>query len=136
MRLVAFTIALAAALGGTQTFAVPIGTKVENFTLKDYHGQPHSLKEAGDGKIVVLAFLGTECPLAKLYAPKLAELAEKYAAKGVVFLGHRARTICERDLAAETVIGKRRFGITTIRATNHATKGIITLAGYDVLRII
>jgi len=87
MRFVAITLALAAAFGSSQTFAAPIGTKVENFTLKDYHGQPHSLKEAGDGKIVVLTFLGTECPLAKLYAPKLAELAEKYAAQGVVFLG-------------------------------------------------
>ena len=65
----------------------PLGKKVENFTLNDYHGQPHSLDQVGKDKIVVLAFLGTECPLAKLYAPRLAELAKEYEPKGVVFLG-------------------------------------------------
>ena len=35
----------------------------------------------------MLAFLGTECPLAKLYGPRLAELQKKYADKGVQFLG-------------------------------------------------
>src|SRR5262249_14434814 len=29
----------------------------------------------------------TECPLAKLYAPRLVELAKQYGPKGVVFLG-------------------------------------------------
>ena len=57
------------------------------FTLKDYHGQPYSLDQAGKDKIVVLAFLGTECPLCKTYAPRLVELAKKYEPQGVVFLG-------------------------------------------------
>ncbi len=65
----------------------PIGTKVENFTLNDCHGQPYSLDQVGKDKVVVLAFLGTECPLCKIYAPRLAELANKYGPQGVVFLG-------------------------------------------------
>ena len=40
-----------------------------------------------DKKAVVLVFLGTECPLATLYAPRLAELAREYAERGVVVLG-------------------------------------------------
>ena len=32
-----------------------------------------------------LVFFGTECPLAKLYAPRLAELAAKYEPRGVGF---------------------------------------------------
>ena len=35
----------------------------------------------------MLAFLGTECPLASLYAPRLAELARAYEKKGVAFFG-------------------------------------------------
>ncbi len=38
-------------------------------------------------KAVVLAFLGTDCPVGNLYAPRLAELSKAYQDKGVVFLG-------------------------------------------------
>ena len=40
-----------------------------------------------DAKLVVVAFLGVECPLSKLYGPRLAELAKQYESKGVAFLG-------------------------------------------------
>ena len=38
-------------------------------------------------KLVVVAFMRTECPLAGLYAPRLAELARTYEKKGVAFFG-------------------------------------------------
>ena len=34
-----------------------------------------------------MLFLGTECPLAKLYGPRIAELSKSLAAKGVAFVG-------------------------------------------------
>ncbi len=37
--------------------------------------------------MLVVAFLGVECPLSKLYGPRLAELATEYQSKGVAFLG-------------------------------------------------
>lgn len=84
-------VLLAAVLGCAQVAhaapAATIGTKIENFTLKDYRGQSVSLDQAAPGQVVVLAFLGTECPLAKLYAPRLAQLAAKYGPQKVVFLG-------------------------------------------------
>ncbi len=64
-----------------------IGKTVPNFTLRDFRGQAVSLEEAAKDKIVVLALLGTECPLCKLYAPRLVELAKAYEPRGVVFLG-------------------------------------------------
>jgi len=67
--------------------AVGVGKQVGDFTLKDFHGQPHSLAAHKDSKLVVLVFLGTECPLAKLYAPRLVELAKEFEPKGVAFLG-------------------------------------------------
>lgn len=64
-----------------------LGNQVQNFTLRDYRGKEVSLADFKTGKPVVLAFLGTECPLARLYGPRLTELAAKYGPQGVTFLG-------------------------------------------------
>jgi peroxiredoxin len=65
----------------------PIGKPVPEFSLPDWHGNARSLSEFRDSKLVVLAFLGTECPLAKIYAPRLEALAKEYASKGVAVVG-------------------------------------------------
>ncbi|HEX4070638.1 MAG TPA: redoxin domain-containing protein [Planctomycetaceae bacterium] len=75
-----------------------LGRKAENFSLNDFYGKTYSLADFKDKKLVVLAFVGTECPVAKAYGPRLAELAKKYADKGVQFLGvssNRQDTITE-----------------------------------------
>ena len=64
-----------------------LGMKVQGFTLADAYGKKHSLADYANQKLVVLVFLGTECPRARLYAPRLAELAAKYQASGVALLG-------------------------------------------------
>lgn len=64
----------------------PIGKKIESFSLPDTYGKPRSLDEFKD-QAVVVAFIGTECPLAKTYAPRLQQLAEEFAAGGVAFIG-------------------------------------------------
>jgi peroxiredoxin/mono/diheme cytochrome c family protein len=70
--------------------ASPIGRKIENFTLADYRGKPHSLDDFRDSKLVVVAFTGTECPVAKLYMPRLVELAKAYEPQGVAFVAINA----------------------------------------------
>ena len=60
---------------------------VADFTLRDYRGHEWSLTELADRRLVVVAFLGTECPLAKLYATRLRDLAAQYESRGVSFLG-------------------------------------------------
>ncbi len=65
----------------------PIDRQIENFSLRDYRGKLHSLDDFADAKLVVVAFVGVECPLAKLYGPRLEELREKFAPRGVAFLG-------------------------------------------------
>jgi peroxiredoxin len=57
------------------------------FKLQDFRGAWHGLDDVRDKRVVVLAFLGTECPLASLYAPRLAEIARIYEPKGVAFFG-------------------------------------------------
>jgi peroxiredoxin/mono/diheme cytochrome c family protein len=62
-------------------------TPTVGFRLQDHRGAWHTLDEARDRKVVVLAFLGVECPLAEAYAPRLAELARALEKRGVGFLG-------------------------------------------------
>ena len=57
-----------------------IGKKIADFTLRDYHGKEVSLSDFADSKLLVVAFLGTDCPLVKLYAARLEEMSNKYAA--------------------------------------------------------
>src|SRR3954447_1109791 len=57
------------------------------FQLQDFRGAWHRLDDVPQSKAVVIAFLGTECPLARLYAPRLAELARAYEMKGAAFFG-------------------------------------------------
>ena len=64
----------------------PIGKQIADFQLQDYLGARHSLADWTNKKAIVVAFLGTECPLAKLYASRLVELAGQYDQQGVQFI--------------------------------------------------
>ena len=63
-----------------------------DFELRDAHGRAVRLADHQDQKAVVLVFLGAECPLARLYGPRLVELAKEYGPRGVTFLGVDANT--------------------------------------------
>ncbi|MEO2015028.1 MAG: redoxin domain-containing protein [Fuerstiella sp.] len=65
---------------------------IKNFTLRSHRGVAWSLDDVKDHQLVVVAFLGTECPLAKLYGPRLAELHKQYSDNGVTFIGINANT--------------------------------------------
>lgn len=80
-------VALVPGLAWANDPAPVIGTKVASFTLRDYRGAESSLDQFASKKAVVLAFVGCECPVARLYGPRLAGLAKDYEAKGVQFLG-------------------------------------------------
>ena len=67
--------------------ATQVGATIDNFTLQDYLGASHSLEDLREHKAIVVVFLGTECPLAKLYGPRLNELAAEYGPKSVAFVG-------------------------------------------------
>ncbi len=69
----------AALVLGRVGWSTEIGTGVKTFSLPDMHGHERSLDEFADKQFIVVAFLGTECPLARLYAPRLQELCDEYA---------------------------------------------------------
>ena len=50
-----------------------IGRKIADFRLQDFRGGWHELKDVDAIKVVVVAFICTECPLAKLDHARLAK---------------------------------------------------------------
>lgn len=63
------------------------GKPIASFKLRDSRGVWHSLDDCKDKKLVVVAFLGTECPIAIRYAGRLSELAKEFEPKSVAFRG-------------------------------------------------
>ncbi len=87
VALVLSILLLQASAFGTDT---SIGRSIENFTLSDHLGSKHSLDEWASSKAVIVVFLGTDCPLAKLYATRLVELANHYKDRKVQIVGINA----------------------------------------------
>src|SRR4051812_21887998 len=67
--------------------AVPIGGEAGDVALRDESGSSRHLAEWQAGRVLVVAFLGVECPLAELYAERLAGLAGSYEPRGIAFVG-------------------------------------------------
>ncbi len=61
-----------------------LGKQIADFTLRDYRGKERSLHEYR-GHPVAVVFVGSDCPLAKLYAPRLEGLHREFKGKGVGF---------------------------------------------------
>ena len=74
-------------------------------TLRGTDGQPILLKPT---EYTVVCFLGTECPLARLYGPRLQRLAEQFGDRGVTFLGVDSNM---QDSPAEIATYARELGI-------------------------
>lgn len=104
-------VAVAAAILGPLPppgFARAAGTPVAGFTLEDVRGKQHSLDDLAGQQLVVIAFLGTECPLAKLYGPRLARLHQAYGPRGVAFVAINSNG---HDSLAEIAASARTHGL-------------------------
>jgi peroxiredoxin len=83
----AFLLTILSILSSAPGFAAPaIGQAAPDFSLKDLKGNSQSL-QAHRGKIVVITFLSTQCPIANAYHERLRALATDYTGKNVVLLG-------------------------------------------------
>lgn len=56
-----------------------------DFTLPSASGETVDLKTPFTARLRVVCFLGCDCPVAKLYAPRLKTLAQQFASQGVEF---------------------------------------------------
>lgn len=61
--------------------------RFENFSLPATDGKTVSFSSDPTVKLRVVCFLGTECPLARVYGPRLQRMATTYADRGVQFFG-------------------------------------------------
>ena len=75
--------------GEREPLPPPLGLRLADWTLpRSGDGRPWSLAQDGrDARVVVVLFLGTECPVNNLYLPTLVALQKEYASKGVLFVG-------------------------------------------------
>ena len=81
---------------------------VANFRLKDLAGKEWSLEET-KSKALVVAFIGTQCPVNNLYMPRLVELEKEYRDKGVAFVAINSN---EHDTLAAMTEHAKKFGLT------------------------
>jgi len=90
------------------TGVVLIGSQVPEVRLTDSLGKEWALSDFKNKKAVVFAFLGTQCPLAKLYSAKLVELEKQYREKNVAFVAVNSNV---QDSLAEMNAHARKYGI-------------------------
>src|SRR5262245_47088158 len=69
--------------GADEAAKSPVGSVMQPFELPDYLGTTHKWQ---DQKFTVIAFVGVECPVARQYGERLAQLAAKYEQQGVAFV--------------------------------------------------
>src|SRR5262249_39805556 len=55
-----------------------VGKAVVNFKLHDFRGAAPALDDYAQSRLIVVAFLGTACPLTNRYAARLTEFARDY----------------------------------------------------------
>jgi peroxiredoxin len=70
--------------------AAPVMPQLDDLELRDYRGAVRKLSDWHDQRLVVFVFLGVDCPLVKLYAPRLNDLSREFESRGVVIVGVNA----------------------------------------------
>ncbi len=95
-------------VAGKSASANDLVDQLKNIELHDCRGAVRKASELPESKPVVIAFLGTECPLAKLYGPKLQTLSERFS-NDAVFVG-----VCSnvQDSPTEVAQYANKAGIT------------------------
>lgn len=87
----------------------PVGQVVDDIEVHRLDGAPVRLAELAGGQPTVLAFLGTECPLVRLYAARLNALAKELPGRGARLVGVIPNI---QDTPAEVRAFVDEFGLT------------------------
>lgn len=83
--------------------------RVVPFRLLDTSGNTVDIDVSARQQLTVVCFLGTECPLARQYAPRLNKLALEYATKNVRFIAINSNS---QDSPKEVAEFAREFALT------------------------
>ena len=84
-----------------------VGKKISPFKLKNQFGKDYLLKDLKQD-VVVVVFLGTECPMAKLYAPRLAAIEKEFKKSQVAFVAIDSN---QQDSIQELAAYAKRHGL-------------------------
>jgi peroxiredoxin len=85
------------------------GATVSEFSLPTVDGRTWSSSLADEAKVLVVAFIGTECPLMQLYGPRLEKLSQDYHARGVRVVAIDSNY---QDSVEEVASFVRKYGLT------------------------
>lgn len=89
---------------GAEPAKPALGAPVVDFALPDMQGQVQRLSAYKDKKVVILFFVGTQCPVCNLYIPTMAALQKQYEGKGVQVLAINSNP---QDSAADVAVHAR-----------------------------
>ena len=98
--------------------------------MQDASGKHRTLGEYKNKKAIAVVFVGTECPIANLYFPTLAEMQKRYANKGVQFLAINSND--QDSLAA--VVAHARSASCRFRCSRTPSNGRPRRSGLAALR--
>ena len=85
-----------------------VGEQLADFTLRDLQGRDVHLADFHEDKILVLVFMGIDCPVGNLYVPRLIKLNAAYRGRGVALVGVNANA---HEPAEEIAAHAREHGI-------------------------
>ncbi len=83
--------------------------RFDDFSLPAVNDQIVSLSTDPSVQLHVICFLGTECPLARVYGPRLERMSSQYASRGVRFIGINSNL---QDSMEELKAYAKQHGIT------------------------
>jgi peroxiredoxin len=107
-RSVTWCVVLALAIVPVTARAQP-AKAIANFKLKTIAGDAWALDDCKDKKAIVVAFIGTQCPVNNLYMPRLVELEKAYRDKSVQFVAINSN---EHDTLDAIKAHAKKFGVT------------------------
>ena len=105
------SIAVLGADNGSSAVAArrPSELPVPNFVLPDTDGELVGLSDFGDREVVVVVYIGTQCPIGNAYVPILMEIQDAYSRDEVQLIGINANP---SDSADEVATHAEEYGIT------------------------
>lgn len=93
-----------------------LGRALPDFELTDFRGENVSRKDFQDSQVLVVAFIGVECPLAQRYTDRLQKISQEYAAQGVKLLMVDPN---QQDSLAEMASHARKYKLTAPFVKDH-----------------
>lgn len=88
---------LLASIAGFLLSAAVISLAAQNSAV-DLGGVPADPLQAAPGKVVVLVFVRTDCPVSNRYAPVIQRMSAKYSGKAVFWLVYPDKTASAEDI--------------------------------------